>query len=808
MIDLCALCADLKNPGSPCGRAAASIIADIFGFLKSPDAKTARLTEGWLADFRYIYGDVSASLSGNRRLDPAALLERYALIPDGDGAGQLRLLFFAIQTYGSLLMKSIAAEALAGPGADGEELILGRFAQERGIANYAGEDWFCWPLFALERGFGRVTARLRRQLDPYRVPGSPEGCGGTSPEGRCGGAWLKLIYEAVVPRELRHALGEYYTPDWLARTALDRALEVCGDVRRARILDPTCGSGAFLLQAIAAKRRAGCSLSELLDTVWGLDINPLAVLTAKTGYLLAVADLLEDGEEISLPVLRANVLRFPEGEAATPADFSRDPAAAVRARALADGLRARSLAPADVVAGNPPWVNWEYLSPPYRADSAHLWTEYGLFAARGRELSFAKEDISVLITYAAMDRLLRRGGVLSFVIRQTGFKSGQNGAGFRRFQIRDGEDVRVLLVEDLSALRIFDAAGPAAILLARKGERTEYPVPYRLWQNRGNTARRMVDPAASLEEVMDGVHLVEQRAVPAVRDDPASPWLTAGGERLAAMGRVLGANGYRARTGVFTGGANGVYHLRILSEAGALVTVSNVQDRAKRKVEQVCTEVEKTYVFPMLKGSGIQPWRTRYDTYLLCPHTAQTRIRPVPQDLLRQQAPLTFAYLCRFREALEDRRGFAGWEKGLQQQAFYTALRVGDYTFAPYKVVWRYIASSFICAVAGRVEDPFLGTKLLLPNEKVMYVGTGSEEEAYYLCGLLSSTPVTACVQGYMNPTSISAHVLDKLRLPAFDPANPLHTAIAGLCREGHGQADIAPYIARIDRLAAELYGL
>ena len=797
MIDLCALCADLKNPGSPCGRAAASIIADIFGFLKSPESKTALLTEGWLADFRYIYGDVSPS--GNRRLDPAALLARYHLTPDGDGVGQLRLLFFAIQTYGSLLMKSIAAEALAGPGVDGEALILGRFAQERGIANYTGEDWFCWPLFALERGFGRVTARLRRQLAPYRVPGSPEG--------RCSGAWLKLLYEAVVPRELRHALGEYYTPDWLAQAALDRALEVCGDVRRARILDPTCGSGAFLLQAIAAKRRAGCSLSDLLETVWGMDINPLAVLTAKTGYLLAAAGLLEGGEEITLPVLQANVLRFPEGEAAPPADFAQDPTAAVRARALSDGLRARDLAPADVVAGNPPWVNWEYLSPSYRADSVHLWAEYGLFDARGRELSFAKEDISVLITYAAMDRLLRRGGVLSFVIRQAVFKSKQNGAGFRRFRLRE-EDVRVLLVEDLSALRIFDAAGPVAILLARKGERTAYPVPYRLWQNREGPARRVVDPAVSLEEVMNGIDLVEQRAVPAAGDDPASPWLTAGGEQLAAMGRVLGANGYRARTGVFTGGANGVYHLRILSGSGAIVTVSNVQDRAKRKVEQVCTEMEKAYVFPMLKGSGIRPWRTRYDTYLLCPHTPQTRIRPVPQDLLRQQAPLTFAYLCRFREALEDRRGFAGWEKGLQQQAFYTALRVGGYTFAPYKVVWRYIASSFICAVAGCVEDPFLGTKLLLPNEKVMYVGTGSEEEAYYLCGLLSSTPVTACVQGYMNPTSISAHVLDKLRLPSFDPANPLHTAIAGLCREGHGQADIAPYIAQIDRLAAELYGL
>ena len=133
-------------------------------------------------------------------------------------------------------------------------------------------------------------------------------------------------------------------------------------------------------------------------------------------------------------------------------------------------------------------------------------------------------------------------------------------------------------------------------------------------------------------------------------------------------------------------------------------------------------------------------------------------------------------------------------------------LRVGAYTFSPWKVVWKYIASEFVCAVAGTVEDPWLGEKLLLPNEKVMYVATDSEEEACYLCGLLSSTPVARCVRGYMNPTSISAHVLGKLGIPAYDPGCPLHREIARLCREGHGMEDIRPYIREIDGLIGRLY--
>jgi type I restriction-modification system DNA methylase subunit len=52
---------------------------------------------------------------------------------------------------------------------------------------------------------------------------------------------------------VRHHLGEYYTPDWLAEQTLDRA-GYAGDPE-IRILDPSCGSGTFLVLAIARIRR-------------------------------------------------------------------------------------------------------------------------------------------------------------------------------------------------------------------------------------------------------------------------------------------------------------------------------------------------------------------------------------------------------------------------------------------------------------------------------------------------------------------------------------------------------------------------
>ncbi len=68
-----------------------------------------------------------------------------------------------------------------------------------------------------------------------------------------GGDLLKPLYESLFPRAVRHALGEFYTPAWLAEHVLDQ-VGYCGQPE-ARLLDPTCGSGTFLLAALRRWRQ-------------------------------------------------------------------------------------------------------------------------------------------------------------------------------------------------------------------------------------------------------------------------------------------------------------------------------------------------------------------------------------------------------------------------------------------------------------------------------------------------------------------------------------------------------------------------
>ena len=129
---------------------------------------------------------------------------------------------------------------------------------------------------------------------------------------------LKVLYESVIEQRDRKALGEYYTPDWLA----DRVVaEYVVDPLNQRVLDPSCGSGTFLFHAIraylAAADESGVSNRDAVrgvtDNVMGMDVHPVAVTLARVTYLLAIgADRLSTGDRgpIVVPVYLGDSLQW------------------------------------------------------------------------------------------------------------------------------------------------------------------------------------------------------------------------------------------------------------------------------------------------------------------------------------------------------------------------------------------------------------------------------------------------------------------------------------------------------------------
>ena len=113
---------------------------------------------------------------------------------------------------------------------------------------------------------------------------------------------FKDLYMSIIPKSIRHSMGEYFTPKWLADYVISNGIENIENKDEWKAIDPCCGSGIFLLELIKKivgdrniKSMSNNEKKELkekiLNRVYGIDINPLSVLSARVGYYLALKPL-------------------------------------------------------------------------------------------------------------------------------------------------------------------------------------------------------------------------------------------------------------------------------------------------------------------------------------------------------------------------------------------------------------------------------------------------------------------------------------------------------------------------------------
>jgi type II restriction/modification system DNA methylase subunit YeeA len=321
------------GPTSPITRKLVTILYKKLQESKSP--RTTILFEDWMRLFKQATGYKPEELE-----ELPKLASEYGLV----GKVNYDALIFSIHTYYALLLKLIAAEiaylygagrfyksyiaelddAYSKSGLDGLRETLreletgGIFRKLLRIENFLEGDYFSWYLDELDKDLGDIIAELIRVLSDYEIA-TPQ----LEPE--FARDLLKRLYQNLVPSDLRHRLGEFYTPDWLANLVLDEVGLGLDNLRKMgeedplkplelRILDPACGSGTFLILYISRLRRYAeehflldALLNYVLDNVVGYDLNPLAVLTARTNYLLTIADLLAYARgSIEIPVYLAD----------------------------------------------------------------------------------------------------------------------------------------------------------------------------------------------------------------------------------------------------------------------------------------------------------------------------------------------------------------------------------------------------------------------------------------------------------------------------------------------------------------------
>ena len=212
---------------------------------------------------------------------------------------------YLVHTYLSVFAKLLAYAVLR-PAAqpDDDELrrvLTGDAFNALNVAHFVEGDFFYWvaqPAYftALAPAF-RELFNLIRQYDFTDVEEDI----------------LKGVYQELIDIDTRHALGEYYTPDWLC----ERIVAELHLKRDSQVLDPACGSGSFLRAVVARLKREWPDLppQQIADQVKGIDVHPLSVQIAKTTLLLALGESVARAPRpVTLNVYLANTLFLSQDE--------------------------------------------------------------------------------------------------------------------------------------------------------------------------------------------------------------------------------------------------------------------------------------------------------------------------------------------------------------------------------------------------------------------------------------------------------------------------------------------------------------
>jgi hypothetical protein len=300
------LLAHMAGPQSPLGT---KLIPNFYQAVLAAEAssrtsKTKLLFFEWRRLFGQVVGIQTDSLK--------KLLASQSQAHNQNYESNVPAYLFALNTFIALVAKLVAALALRGAAEDildssspiQERLKVlesGKLFADAGVANMLNGDFFAWyldetvwPLIAADiESLIAALANISFDVSKKSADSTRD--------------LFKGLYQSFVPRALRHALGEFYTPDWLASHVINEA----GWQRGDSLTDPTCGTGTFLLEALRRRlvhAAPSATAEELLNGLHGMDLNPLAVLAARASLVVFLSRRVKPGRGLRLPIYLADAI--------------------------------------------------------------------------------------------------------------------------------------------------------------------------------------------------------------------------------------------------------------------------------------------------------------------------------------------------------------------------------------------------------------------------------------------------------------------------------------------------------------------
>lgn len=695
------------------------------------------------------------------------------------------------------------------------------------------------------------------------------------------GDLLRDFYAAVVPNALRRALGEFFTPQWLAERTIISALQLAGKENQSTsFLDPSCGSGTFLVAALARElviqdqlhpSDTGVATRNALELTVGFDINPVAVLMSRINLLLALGDRIESLSVVTPRVYQADSILLPDrviGQATLEEqnDFRRLPLAidnidvpasiatldglhilrenietaiengrttstfrtrlrvdlkrielereeadavldaaqvifgriaklkaegrnGVWARIIEQAFAPATLEPVDIVAGNPPWINWKHLPDAWQERSQPVWDSWGLWATKQRGGGIPLADIATLLFARSVVTYAGDGAVVAFLLPESFLISDPGNERIRLCRLgHPGSPnapvrFRPLAVDDWTSIKPFspDAANLPIGLYVRAAEGPSWPIPKTVW--RRAKSRTRLDRSQHWGEIAPQLRSAQHDIRPVEQHNTGSPWVRTTGIKLLNKGAPIS---YTWGQGFHTRGADGLYTYEILSgspDPDGLVLVRNVPSVGPNTRDETPREglVEAEFLWPLVRGQDVQ--RFNIDSsglYALLPHHPDEPNRFLTIEELIEFAPRLFDYLEPWRSRLAARSPYGKLQPS-EEKPFGVLGPTERLSRTSTLVLCRYMHPEKHppAAVAKPQWDPKLGrTTTCYANNKSNVHITNSTQEAHYLAGWMNSLPAQEAIARLASSTTIGPTTLHRLPIAKFDLSDETHSEI------------------------------
>lgn len=213
-----------------------------------------------------------------------------------------------ILTIAKLICANImSSKALLSDNSELVSILDGTFFQNLGLSNLVEYDYFGWLNTTPHVNDLVPTARaIQDDLCAYDFSSS----------------FAEDLFGELMAQLSRNSqrllLGQEWTPSWLAQELVSNTIAKIPVGQDLRLVDMCCGSGAMVVEAVKQSKQRLLSsgatpgspeaLLKLSESITGFDVDPLAVILAKIGWVLSAREWLDPSIATSIPVYHADSL--------------------------------------------------------------------------------------------------------------------------------------------------------------------------------------------------------------------------------------------------------------------------------------------------------------------------------------------------------------------------------------------------------------------------------------------------------------------------------------------------------------------